>query len=146
MRCMTSNKIPNEDEQIIEYLDSINAFGDYVDYLIKKLNVSQVELAADVGTSQSAVSQWIRGKRFPTIERLYKICEVLDLSLARQEVLLVAFHQTRRCKEMAQFGKLAIEKGNNKSSEIVKDYSLQFDNDREKRSASPAIQTSGGQQ
>lgn len=132
MCSMTSKKIPiDEDEQTIEYLDGINTFGDYLDFLMEDLDVAQVDLASYLGLTQTAVSKWIKGERIPKPDHLYKICESLNLPEVRQASLLRAYLKTRNCKTVAEFGKAALEARNKRSLSFVEDYSLSFDDQKQ---------------
>ena len=51
------------------------------DLLYKKNNASQMELAAFVGVSPQAVSQWISGKTKPKGRYLQKIAEFLNVTV-----------------------------------------------------------------
>ena len=47
------------------------------DALIWK-GITQTKLAEILGIHKTAVSEWIKGKTFPTLEKFYKICLILD--------------------------------------------------------------------
>lgn len=42
--------------------------------------LSQREIARQCGIDPSCITQYKRGKNFPTIKILFKLCEVLDVS------------------------------------------------------------------
>lgn len=44
--------------------------------------MSQKELAERLGVSQSAVTNWIKGKNAPDIEMVAAICDILDVSVS----------------------------------------------------------------
>lgn len=47
---------------------------------MNRRKVTQEELAKKVGASQSSVSYWLLGDRFPRLPTLYKLAEVLDVN------------------------------------------------------------------
>lgn len=51
--------------------------------LMKRKHITQEELAAKLGTSQSAVSLWCTGKSYPHITMIFKIAAVLNVSPER---------------------------------------------------------------
>ena len=48
--------------------------------VLKNCGKSQVEIAAAIGVSKQCVSDYKAGKSVPSIETLYKICVLLDVS------------------------------------------------------------------
>ena len=53
-------------------------FGRNISDLMKLKNMSQTELAKQLGVVQSAVSLWINEKREPDYKTLFKLCKILD--------------------------------------------------------------------
>lgn len=50
-------------------------------YYLLLRGMSQKQLAGELGVSQSAVTNWIKGKNSPDIEAAAKACEILDISI-----------------------------------------------------------------
>ena len=50
---------------------------------LKKKRITQEELAAKIGTSQTAVSLWCTGKTYPRITTLYQMAKVLNVSVEK---------------------------------------------------------------
>lgn len=40
--------------------------------------ITQAKLSKMLGVDPSAVSEWINGKCYPTLEKFYRICFILD--------------------------------------------------------------------
>ena len=51
-------------------------------YYLSLRGISQKELAEKLGVSQSAVTNWIKGKNAPDIEVVAEICDVLEISVS----------------------------------------------------------------
>lgn len=51
-------------------------------YYLSLRGISQKELAEKLGVSQSAVTNWIKGKNSPDIEVVAEICDVLEISVS----------------------------------------------------------------
>lgn len=51
-------------------------------YYLSLQGISQKELAERLGVSQSAVTNWIKGKNSPDIEAVAQICQVLRVSVS----------------------------------------------------------------
>lgn len=51
-------------------------------YYLSLQGISQKELAERLGVSQSAVTNWIKGKNSPDIEAVAQICQVLRISVS----------------------------------------------------------------
>ena len=51
-------------------------------YFLSLRDMSQKELAMKLGVSQSAVTNWIKGKNSPDIEMVALICQHLHISVA----------------------------------------------------------------
>lgn len=47
---------------------------------IKTSNMTQKEIAAKVGISQSTVSKYLNANKYPAIDTFANLCEVLDVS------------------------------------------------------------------
>ena len=60
----------------------MNKTGKLIEQMRREKNMTQAELAADVGVSKQAVSNWERGKRFPDISLIEPIAEALEMSVA----------------------------------------------------------------
>lgn len=57
-----------------------NVFGRNLEFLLKRANVKQNELAAGIGVAKSTVSMWISGKAAPRMEKVQKIADILNCS------------------------------------------------------------------
>lgn len=51
-------------------------------YYLSLQGISQKELAEKLGVSQSAVTNWIKGKNSPDIESVAQICQALRISVS----------------------------------------------------------------
>ncbi len=51
-------------------------------YYLSLTGLSQKEFAHELGVSQAAVTNWIKGNNSPDIEMVAKICRVLNLQVA----------------------------------------------------------------
>jgi len=51
-------------------------------YYLSLKGMSQKELAEKLGVSQSAVTNWIKGKNAPDIEMVAQICDALEISVS----------------------------------------------------------------
>lgn len=49
---------------------------------LKKSGLSQKQLAAKLGISPSAVTNWIKGKNSPDIEYIALICEIFEITIS----------------------------------------------------------------
>lgn len=49
--------------------------------LINEEKISQAELARSVGISQSAVCNWLNGKKEPSIDSLWRLADFFDVSV-----------------------------------------------------------------
>ena len=47
---------------------------------ISERGITQRQLAALCDTTEVSVSRWVRGKRVPDAETLYRLCKALDVS------------------------------------------------------------------
>lgn len=59
----------------------MNIFGDNLVDLLKRVNMTQRELADAAGLSESAISNYIHKIRMPNVRALINISEALDCSL-----------------------------------------------------------------
>lgn len=57
-----------------------NVRQNLIQYLSLK-NITQKEFALKLGVSQSAVTNWIKGKNSPDIELVAQICTILNISV-----------------------------------------------------------------
>ena len=48
---------------------------------LKRLGMTQEQLALLIGTTQRSISAYVRGEQQPSLETLVMICQVLDLNL-----------------------------------------------------------------
>lgn len=65
-------------------IEWMKEFGNNLRYILRDYNMTQKELADEIGLSETAVSYYIRGQRMPTIKTLINIgyaleCEVEEL-------------------------------------------------------------------
>ena len=51
----------------------------------EKLGLSQHKLAKKLGTSQTFLSEIERGRKNPSLEQFFRICEALDIQLFPEE-------------------------------------------------------------
>ena len=56
-------------------------FVDRLKELLETENVTQYALSKKIGISQSAVSNWLSGKKEPCIESLWKIADYFDVTV-----------------------------------------------------------------
>lgn len=66
-------------------------FGDWLAYQLKRRDLSQTDFGTLVGSTQSAVSRWIRNERVPDPESCDRIADALGVDL--DVVLLRAGHR-----------------------------------------------------
>ncbi|WP_228851462.1 helix-turn-helix domain-containing protein [Aegicerativicinus sediminis] len=64
--------------------------GDIIGTILKKKRITQLELAAQIGKSPTAVSQIINGTYHPSPDTLEKICEVIEIPPAILHFLTVS--------------------------------------------------------
>ena len=50
-------------------------------YLMRIEKLSQSELARKIGISQSAICNWLNGKKEPSIESLWKLADYFDVTV-----------------------------------------------------------------
>jgi transcriptional regulator with XRE-family HTH domain len=53
-----------------------------LNYYIKRSGIEQKEIAAGIGVSSGAVTNWMRGQNTPDIETLNNLCKFLGVSLS----------------------------------------------------------------
>lgn len=56
-------------------------FPERLSYLMKIEKLSQSELARKIGISQSAICNWLNGKKEPSIESLWKLADYFDVTV-----------------------------------------------------------------
>lgn len=56
-------------------------FPERLSYLMRIEKLSQSELARKVGISQSAICNWLNGKKEPSIESLWKLADYFDVTV-----------------------------------------------------------------
>ena len=66
------------DEEVV-----IKEFGKRLAKLRKELNISQEKMAFEVGVDRTYISLLERGLRNPTLKKLWKISNVLKISLSK---------------------------------------------------------------
>lgn len=59
----------------------MNLIGDNIQKFRKQANMTQADLADELGVSQSAVYYWEKGKREPNTETILKLLEIFHISL-----------------------------------------------------------------
>ncbi|MBD5632169.1 MAG: helix-turn-helix transcriptional regulator [Clostridia bacterium] len=55
-------------------------FKERIAIAIKQSRYSQKQLAEMLGISESNITNWKNGENLPSVETLYKLCEILDES------------------------------------------------------------------
>ncbi len=50
-------------------------------HFIKRDNISQNQLAKEIGVESSTVSKWITGRSEPTIENLWRLADYFEISV-----------------------------------------------------------------
>lgn len=69
-------------EEFSPYIDNKESiFAQTLKELISEKNISQEQLAKEIGVSRQTVNQYINGKQFPNKEVLTKISEYFDVSI-----------------------------------------------------------------
>ena len=56
-------------------------FPERLSYLMKIEKLSQSELARKIDISQSAICNWLNGKKEPSIESLWKLADYFDVTV-----------------------------------------------------------------
>lgn len=60
----------------------LNIFSDNLSNMLKKAGFTQSELSEETGLSASAISNYINGRKTPTIKAIINIAYVLDCSIS----------------------------------------------------------------
>lgn len=55
-------------------------FGENLEKELKRINMTQTELALRLGTTRQVVNKWIKGKKFPKLENIAGINTVTGIS------------------------------------------------------------------
>ncbi len=63
-----------------------NRFGVFLTNELNKQNITSYELALKMGIQEKVIKKWKTGKKFPAINELLRLTEILDISL--NELLL----------------------------------------------------------
>lgn len=58
---------------------SKDIFAKNLEYYIKKNNITQKELAEAIGVSSPALNDWIKGKKFPRIDKIEKLADYFKI-------------------------------------------------------------------
>lgn len=61
-------------------IDHHEVFAKRLQEELEDQNMSQAELASQLGRRRSAVNKWIRNGMFPEVQTIIKICDVLYVS------------------------------------------------------------------
>ncbi len=64
----------------LPYNISMGKFCERLKELRKDLNLSQQQLASIIGTNNSSVCDWERGRSQPDIETIIKLCKLFQVS------------------------------------------------------------------
>ncbi|GEN77501.1 helix-turn-helix domain-containing protein [Chryseobacterium hagamense] len=64
--------------------------GDVIKLLLKKKNITQLQLAEKIGKSTTAISQIVKGQYSPTTETLEKISKVVDVPVPVMHFLTIS--------------------------------------------------------
>lgn len=64
--------------------------GQVIKILLKKKNITQLQLAEKIGKSTTAISQIVKGQYSPTPETLEKISKVLDVPVPVMHFLTIS--------------------------------------------------------
>lgn len=62
------------------YINRETPFNERLKYHLNRKNLSYVEFAALMNVSRSTVSLWLSGKRNPTDEKKFEMCEVFEVN------------------------------------------------------------------
>lgn len=78
-----------------------NQTGQRIKYYMELRNITQQELAEELGINRSSVSNWISGKQMPRVEKIdamakYFGCKVTDLVSVPTAVKAETEHDTKR--------------------------------------------------
>ncbi|WP_294285489.1 helix-turn-helix transcriptional regulator [uncultured Chryseobacterium sp.] len=64
--------------------------GEVIKLLLKKKNITQLQLAEKIGKSTTAVSQIVKGQYYPSIDTLEKISKVIDVPVPVMQFLTIS--------------------------------------------------------
>ena len=56
-------------------------FNERLNYFLKANNMTSTELSEKLGVSKSTVSLWLSGKRVPSDDHKYNMCDIFNVSL-----------------------------------------------------------------
>lgn len=73
----------NHDQQDDRAMDLRQAFAENLALYLKKSKKTQRQLAAELGVTEGAVSNWIRGKDFPNPKRIEKIAAYFHITTSK---------------------------------------------------------------
>lgn len=59
----------------------LNAFGNKLNYFLKKYDVSQKELADKLNVSEATISKYVNGVMFPSIKMVVNISHILGVQI-----------------------------------------------------------------
>lgn len=65
-----------------ERIERQRIFGENLERLRKQKNLSRKELAEAIGVTENSMSAYALGRRSPTIDRLFSLAKVLDVTMA----------------------------------------------------------------
>ena len=77
------------------------SFGNFLHELRERRGLSQYQLGMLVGVSDKAVSKWENGSAKPQIKTLYKLSEVLGITV--DELLACKYHSVKNGNEKGVF-------------------------------------------
>jgi transcriptional regulator with XRE-family HTH domain len=55
--------------------------------ILKKKNISQVEVSDALGVSKVTVNKWAQNKVYPSLEMIEKLCQYLDVSIQKLVII-----------------------------------------------------------
>ena len=61
------------------YGNNLNRFAKNLEDILRIKNITQKELAEQIGVRPSTINQWVKGKREPEFDNLIKICYYLEI-------------------------------------------------------------------
>ena len=91
--------------------------GERIKQARKKANMSQKELADNVGTTYQNISQYERDLRNPKIETIQKICEALNISIT--DLLTIDSHTRRAAQD--DYDRFDADSGNETLKQTAED-------------------------
>ena len=62
------------------YIESITPFSERLKYFLRIKDMKGYELAERLGVSASTVSLWLSGKRVPSDDHKYSMCDIFEIS------------------------------------------------------------------